>query len=98
MHEKPLTRDIIGQDRSFLADLLLSERFVVNGMGRRASTIHTDSVDLIFYVAPFFCRARYEAATRQRMTALGWTAKLPLRQGLEATFQWYRENVASTLK
>jgi GDP-L-fucose synthase len=31
----------------------------------------------------------------RRMTALGWTARTPLREGVAATYRWYLENVTA---
>lgn len=31
-----------------------------------------------------------------RMTALGWTPRIPLREGLKAAYEWYRQQVSAT--
>ena len=31
-----------------------------------------------------------------RMTALGWTPRIPLRDGLKAAYAWYRQQVGAT--
>ena len=40
---------ITGQDGSYLAELLLSKKYMVHGLIRRSSTINTSRIDHIFH-------------------------------------------------
>ena len=61
--------------------------------------------DLIARVVKFqgrivFDRSRPDGTPRKlvdvsRLTALGWTARMPLEEGLRSTYSWYRENAAT---
>jgi GDP-L-fucose synthase len=47
-----------------------------------------------------FDRSRPDGTPRKlvdvsRIAALGWTARIPLREGLVSTCAWYRENLAT---
>ena len=48
MSKKALITGITGQDGSYLAELLLSKGYEVNGLIRRASTFNTDRIDHIY--------------------------------------------------
>jgi GDPmannose 4,6-dehydratase len=39
---------ITGQDRPYLAELLLDKGYEVHGIKRRASSFNTDRIDLVF--------------------------------------------------
>ena len=46
--KKALITGITGQDGSYLAEFLLSKRYEVNGIIRRASTFNTNRIDHIY--------------------------------------------------
>jgi nucleoside-diphosphate-sugar epimerase len=80
-----LISGITGQDGSYLAELLLAKGYTVHGIVRRTSTFDTDRLDHI----------PRKLLDVSRLTALGWSARIRLEDGIASTYAWYLDRFAA---
>lgn len=92
-----LITGITGQDGSYLAEYLLLKGYEVHGIIRKSSNFNTQRNEHI-YQDPHVRNRRIflHYGDISRIPNLGWKPKFSLREGIEITYKWFKENFHAT--